>query len=92
VLNTRVRAVDASVRGFVVERPLVALGTAAGVGFLVGGGFAAPALRGLVRIGAQLAVAAAGRSLCELVWNARSSARTGAAVEPAARAVQSDLG
>lgn len=52
------------------ERPYATVGVAAGVGFLVAGGFAAPLGRSLVRFGAKLAAGAATRSLAMVIAGA----------------------
>src|SRR4051812_30970553 len=52
-------------RRHVERRPYVAVGVAAAVGFVVAGGLAAPALRGVARLAARLALAAATRKLAD---------------------------
>ena len=61
------RATSAVLQDALARRPYVTLGAMAGVGFVVAGGLAAPAIRGLVRQASGLALAAAAQKVGELV-------------------------
>lgn len=58
-----VRAATAVAKRQLAERPYTTIAVAAGVGFLVAGGFASPVGRRLVRWSARLAIGAATRQL-----------------------------
>lgn len=62
------RSANALVEQQVVERPGVALGVAAGLGFVVAGGLATPAARAVLRVGSR---AALGLVLRELILEAQ---------------------
>lgn len=61
------RAADVATRVEIAERPYVALGIAAGMGFVVAGGLTSPAVWQLARFGARLAVGAAARRVGEAI-------------------------
>lgn len=63
------------------ERPWVTMGVAAGVGFLVAGGFASPVGRSLMRWGTRFAFGAATRQLTTLVAVALTPLATAAAAD-----------
>ena len=65
-----VRAASTAVRHQVAQRPYLTLGVAAGVGFIVAGGLASPAMSGLLRAAGKLAVAAATRKIGEALLDA----------------------
>ena len=60
------RATAAAMHNQLQTRPYLTLGIAAGVGFVVAGGLASPALRGLVRVGGRFAFAALTSKLWEI--------------------------
>ncbi|MDP2342327.1 MAG: hypothetical protein Q8O67_15335 [Deltaproteobacteria bacterium] len=67
-----VRAAGVVVQRHLIERPYVSVGVAAGVGFLVAGGFASPMGKSLLRLGTRFAFGAATRQLTTLVIAALS--------------------
>jgi ElaB/YqjD/DUF883 family membrane-anchored ribosome-binding protein len=61
------RATDVATRVEIAERPYVALGIVAGMGFVAAGGLTSPAVWRLARFGARLAVGAAARRVGEAI-------------------------
>lgn len=60
------RAASAALRVHLAERPYATLAVVAGVGFVVAGGLAAPATRGVAQMGVRIALTALARKLVEV--------------------------